>query len=214
MNKSRNELISELSNDLTATKRAGRVMDLILLWLAFNFIVALSLTYFTGPFRAGSLQQAYNNPQFLIESLTGVFAIVLLSVTAFRSAIPANVIRLKQFLPALLLMSVWFGFYVFGLWSPAIEPSMHGKRDLLCYMETMLYGLPSLIFGMYIIDRLWTLKGNWTGLMIGLAAGATPALIMQFACMYAPDHIITYHLLPGLMLGVVGLLAGKYLLTK
>jgi hypothetical protein len=50
--------------------------------------------------------------------------------------------------------------------------------------------------------------------MIGLAAGATPALIMQFACMYVPVHIITHHLLPGLMLGVIGLIAGKYFLSR
>ena len=91
---------------------------------------------------------------------------------------------------------------------------MINKREFLCYVETILYGLPSLVIGIYLIGRLWPLHGASTGLIIGLAAGATPALIMQFACMYIPLHIITHHLLPGLLLGIVGLFAGKYFLTK
>ena len=214
MNKRRNELISELSNDLQATSRSGQTLDLIVYWLVFNFVVALLLTWAMGPFRENSLQQAYEHPQFLLESLTGLFAIVVLSVAAFHSAIPANISRVKQFTPALLLLLLWIGFYVFGLWSPALEPSNAGMRNLLCYFETMIYGIPSLVLGLYVINRLWPLHGAWSGLSIGLAAGATPALIMQFACMYVPMHIITHHLLPGLMLGLVGLVAGKLLLTR
>ena len=214
MNKRRNELIAELSNDLPVSVRAGRTLDLIAFWLTFNFVVALLLTWAMGPFREGSLQQAYQHPQFLFESLTGVFTIVLLSVAAFHSAIPANISRIKQFTPALLLMFIWIGFYVVGLISPALEPSPLGMRDLPCYLETLAYGIPSLLLGLYFINRLWPLHGAWSGMSIGLAAGATPALIMQFACMYVPSHIITHHLLPGLMLGVIGLVAGKYLLTR
>ena len=214
MNKRRNELIAELSGNLTVTSRAGRTMDLIACWLVFNFATALLLTYAMGPFREGSLQQALDHPQFLLESLTGFLAIVVLSVTALRSAIPANVSRSRQFAPALLLLFVWFGFYVAGLWSPALEPSTTGMRPNPCYLETLAYGIPSLLLGMYIIRRLWPLHGALSGLMIGLAAGATPALIMQFACMYVPLHIITHHLLPGLLLGLVGVVTGRYFLTK
>jgi len=214
MNKKRDELISDLSSNLMVTRRAGRTLDLIVLWLVFNFVIALSLVYSTGPFRESSLQQVHDNPQFLLESLTGLFAIVLLGVTAFRSAIPAHISKLKQFSPAFLLLLIWVGFYAFGILSPALEPSTLGMRDFPCYVETILYGLPSLLLGLYIVNRLWPLNSVWTGLMIGLAAGATPALIMQFACMYVPVHIITHHLLPGLILGVIGLIAGKYFLSR
>ena len=208
MNNNRSELISELASDLTVTSRAGRTVDMIIYWLVFNFTVT------TGPFREGSLQQAYDNPQFFLESLIGLLAIVFLGVSAFHSAIPVNISRLKQFSPAILLLLIWIGFYVGGILSPALEPSMLGKRNFLCYVETILYGLPSLMLGLYIIGRLWPLNGAWTGLAIGLAAGATPALVMQFACMYVPVHIITHHLIPGLMLGVIGFFAGKYYLSR
>lgn len=214
MNRNRNELISELSRDLTATGRTGQTVDFIIYWLLFNFIVTLLLISFTGSFREGSLQQAYDHPQFLLESLTGLLAIIGLAVTAFHSGIPSNISGMKRLSPSLLLLFIWLGFYVFGLWSPALEPSMLGKREFYCYVETIMYGLPSLALGFYLVGRLWPLHGAQTGLLIGLAAGATPALIMQFACMYIPVHIITHHLIPGLMLGVIGLIAGKYFLTK
>ena len=214
MSKNRKQLISELSSELTASSRAGRTADMVVYWLVFNFIVAALLIYVTGSFREGSLQQAQDHPQFLIESLTGMLAIIVLGVSAFRSGIPSTPFRLKRFLPALALLFIWLGFYVVGLWSPALPPSTLGARESLCYVETIIYGLPSLILGLYIIGRLWPLNGAWTGLLIGLAAGATPALYMQFACMYMPVHIITHHLIPGLLLGVVGLIAGKLYLTR
>lgn len=214
MTRNRNELIAELARDLTVSRRAGRTLDMIIYWLVFNFAIALLLVYFNGPFRPGSLQQAYSHPRFLLESLTGLLAIVLLGMSAIRSGVPSNISSLKRFAPALLLLAVWVGFYVVGIWSPALEPSMLGKRDFPCYLATFLFGLPSLVLGLYLIGRLWPLHGAWSGLIIGLAAGATTALIMQFACIYVPGHIITHHLVPGMLVGVTGLFAGKYFLTK
>ena len=214
MIRNRNELISELSNNLTVSTRAGRTADMVIYWLVFNFIAVIFLVYYAGPFREGSLLQAFDNPQFFIESLTGLFAIILLVATAFRSGIPSNLSSLKLFSPAALLFLTWLGFYIVGIWSPALEPSTLGMRNTPCYLETVLYGLPSLALGLFFIGRLWPLHGARTGLVIGLAAGATPALIMQFACMYAPLHIITHHLLPGIMLGVIGFFAGKYYLYR
>lgn len=214
MNRNRKELISDLSRDLASSSRAGRTTDLITLWLIFNFVAALLLVTSTGSFREGSFQQAYEHPRFLLESLTGLLAIVLLGVTAIRSGIPSNTPALKQYSPALLILIIWLGFYVAGIWFPALEPSTLGKRDFPCFLETMLYGLPSLVMGLYLIGRLWPLDRMWAGLMTGLAAGATPALIMQFACMYIPTHIITHHLIPGLTLGIVGIVGGKLFLKK
>ena len=101
-----------------------------------------------------------------------------------------------------------------GIWSPALEPSTQGARASLCYVETVIYALPSLLLGLYFCGRLWPLNGGWTGLLVGLAAGSTTALIMQFACMYEPVLIITHHLIPGLLLGGVGLVAGRFYLAR
>jgi hypothetical protein len=111
----------------------------------------------------------------------------------------------------LLLLVAWIGMYVFGVFDPALEPSMAGKREH-CWIEAFIYGAPGLALGCYALRRLWPLHGAWSGALLGLAAGAIPALIMQFACMYAPLHIIVFHLLPGLALGAVGAAVGTIVL--
>ena len=162
MIKNRDELITGLSHDLTASGRAGRTMDIVIYWLIFNFAVAILLTWIAGPFRDGSLQQLQEHPRFLLESTVGFIAIVLLGTNAIRSGIPSSISSLKRFIPGLLLLLVWIGFYFVGLWSPALEPSMAGKRELFpCYLETIMYGLPSLV--MVVSDRATVAV---TGLMV------------------------------------------------
>lgn len=214
MNKKRAQLITNLSHELDVIQRPGQTSDLVFLWIVANFLMVVLLTFMTGPFREGSLSQLQSHPQFLIESLVGVCAIVLLAVVAFKSGLPSTRSILKlSFLPLLLLLG-WLAFYFAGLWSPALPASMAGKREIACNITTLLMGLPSLVIGLLIIRRLWPLHGAWSGLLIGFAAGATSALIMQFACMYSVDHIFAYHLFPGLLLGPIGMVLGKYFLTK
>jgi len=43
-----------------------------------------------------------------------------------------------------------------------------------------------------------------TGALLGAAAGAIPGLVMQFACMYEPTHILAYHLAPVGLLTLLG----------
>ncbi len=47
-----------------------------------------------------------------------------------------------------------------------------------------------------------------------MAAAAVPALMMQWACVYAPDHILIHHLLPVLAVGAAGALAARLLLPR
>jgi hypothetical protein len=214
MKESRDRLIETLCNELGITHRVGKTWDMILFWLVLNFLIAFVLVYLGGPFRDGSLRQAGENIQFLLESIIGLVAIIALGITAIRSGIPAGGSFSRRYAPALLVLLVWIGFYFVGIWHPALEPSMVGKRDNLCYLETLIYGLPSLLVGLYLLSRLWPTNGGWSGLMVGLVAGMTPALLMQFACMYIPLHIIMHHLLPGLVLAITGLLLGKIYLYK
>lgn len=214
MNNNREQLISELTNDLTPIIGAGRIMGMVVLWLLASFILVSSIMYMVDPFRETSAQQLINHPQFFIESFIGMLAIIFLTIVGFRLGIPSNDSLIKLALPALSVLVIWILFYIAGLWFPALEPSMEGKRTVLCHIETFIYGCMPLALGLFMIRKLWPLYTMLTGLIIGLAAGAIPALIMQFACLYDPHHIISHHIVPGLILGVVGALAGHFTLSK
>ena len=211
MNEDRRKLIAELSSELAPLPHAGKTFWTSSVWLLGAGFTATFIIAATGPFRAGSLQRLQVHPQFLIESLIGVAAIAALGFAAFRSGIPSPTPIMRQASMPIALLCVWIGMYVYGLNAPALELSMAGKRDH-CYLEALVYGAPGLIFGMVAIRRLYPLHGAWSGALLGVSAGAMPALIMQFACMYVPLHIIVFHVLPGLALALIGGITGFFLL--
>ena len=92
---------------------------------------------------------------------------------------------------------------MFGLYSPAFEPSVLGKRHY-CVYETFVYSLPPVATAFWLTRKLFPLRPIYTAAFFSLAAGMIPALYMQIACMYAPSHILKFHLLPGLLVGCLG----------
>ena len=211
MKTERRKLIAELSADLTPISNAGKTLRTSGVWLLVSALTALMMIAATGPFRAGSLLQLQHSPQFLFESLIGVLAIAALGIAAFRSGIPSPTAVIKRVSIPIALLCLWIGMYLYGLHSPALEISMAGKRDH-CNLEALVYGLPGLIFGLIAIRRLYPLHSVWSGVLLGLSAGAMPALLMQFACMYVPVHILLHHILPSMALAIVGGIAGLFLL--
>ena len=112
---------------------------------------------------------------------------------------------------ACAVLLLWIAAYGVGLFSPAVDSSMLGKRPG-CWREVLFYGTPPLLLGLVLLRALAPLRRAWTGALVGAAAGALPGLLMQLACMYAPAHILSAHIAPiallaaaGALLGVVGL---------
>ncbi len=207
MNKPRAALIADLVATATPVMRPGKTNRNAVWWLLIAGMIAFAAIRITGPFRSGVLEQLVAAPRFLFESLLGFAAIMSLGLTAFRTGIPdATSIKRRVAVP-LWLLGAWVGMYVLGLFDPALTPSMSGKRAH-CVVEALVWGVPGLAIGWIALKRLWPLHGAWSGALLGLAAGAMPALIMQFACMYEPRHILLFHVLPGLSLGLIGAILG------
>ena len=197
-------LISNLSRDLAPVSPPSNINRLAIAWFLLSAIFVVAMTHLFGPIRPGAFSQLGTEPRFLLETMLGVAAILWTSLLAFRSAVPAALS--KQFAATgMVLMALWLAQYVIGFVSPALEPSMLGKRDH-CFSETLVYSLPVILTGLFLIRRLYPLRPLRTAMSIGLAAGMLPALYMQLACMYEPSHILGYHILPGLLM--VGAAAG------
>mgnify|MGYP001812492977 FL=1 len=196
------ELIADLSRDVAAVSPAPPVNRLGVAWFVMSAVYVVVATHIIGPGRASAFSQLATEPRFLMESLLGAAAILWTSLLAFRAAIPAALTR--QFAAAgFVLLALWLAQYVIGLVSPALEPSMVGKRGH-CYYETMIYALPPILVGVFIIRRLYALRFVRTAMSLSLAAGMLPALYMQLACMYEPAHILSLHILPGLLMVLAG----------
>jgi hypothetical protein len=197
-------LISNLSQDLKPVAPPPAINKLALAWFLLSAIYVMAVTQLFGPIRPGAFAQLGAEPRFLLETLLGVAAILWFSLIALRSAIPAALGRWFA-IAGFILMALWIAQYVIGFVSPALEPSRLGKRNY-CYFETMIYSVPVILAGFYIVRRLYPLSPRRTAMSIGLVSGMLPALYMQLACMYEPLHILAFHILPGLLM--VGVSAG------
>jgi hypothetical protein len=194
-------LIANLSSDLEPVSPPPNINRLATAWFLLSAIYVVAVIHLFGPIRPGAFSQLSTEPRFLLETMLGSAAILWTSLLAFRSAVPAALT--KQFaVVGMVLMTLWLAQYVIGFVSPALEPSRLGNRTY-CYFETLVYALPVIVTGIFLVRRLYPLRPVRTAMSVGLVAGMLPALYMQVACMYEPSHILTFHILPGLLMVVV-----------
>lgn len=210
MKQNHNNLINELTADLKPVKVLS-VPKVTILWLMATFISSIVFLLLVMPFRENFMAQLAQSTHFLIESLLGLTLISFLAYKSIDSLVPSEHTGSKQGYLALALAISWIGIYAFGYIEPALSPSSLGMRPH-CSIEVIVYAIPSLAIGLLITSKQWPLTPTISGLFIGLAAGAVPAFLMQFACAYETTHIIIYHLLPGVCIGLLGaLLANRFI---
>lgn len=200
-------MIEDLVEDLRPVYRSGKTGRMTLYWLVAALGTTIVLMLAHGPFRVGFITQLFEYPRFALESLCGFGAVIAVAIAAFRSAIPGPQRAITQTAIPLGFVAAWLLFYLYGLVEPALPPSMNGKREH-CHLEVIFYGMPVLALGLVALRRLYPLRGAFSGFLIGLAAGAVPALLMQFACVYHVPHILLLHLLPALGLALIGAALG------
>ncbi|RTR32258.1 NrsF family protein [Shewanella atlantica] len=191
-------LITNLCRNLAPVPPAPNINRLAMFWFCLSAIFVVVIIHLMGPIRPGSFSQLVEEPRFLFESLLGLAATLWVCQSAFRGAIP-GALTSRFYAFGIMLMILWLAQYLTGLVSPALEPSMLGKRSH-CFFETMIYSLPLFLSGLLLIRRLYPLRPMRTAILLSLAAGMLPALYMQLACMYETSHTLVFHILPGLLM--------------
>ena len=201
MKRNQQSLIDDLTADLKPVRALRPVRLAASLW-ALTWLSAIVLTLLTGPLRPGVAGQLTGSPQFAIESFVGLLAGGLFALAAAMLAVPGRH-GTRWFGIAAVALAAWVGAYVIGLYAPALEPSMLGKRGA-CYLEVFVFAVPTLAWGRWALRRGYVLDGWLAGAALGTVAGAAPALLMQLACMYETHHILIYHLGPVVLTALVG----------
>ena len=206
MNEKRNQLIEQLSNELAPVRPTGSTVQPTGLWLASGFVFCVVAILLAAPFRNDWLLQLLQTPMFFLEMLLGMMAIGSLTALVFVSAIPAHPWRGSLLKIAFGITAMWIALQVYGLIHPALpQTSSHRSH---CSLEVMLYSIPPLLLGNWMLSRLLPLDGWQSGAMLGLCAGLIPAWLMQVACIYDPAHGLLHHIAPV----VVPVIAGALLL--
>lgn len=200
----RDQLIASLVDDLEAKKNRWPVLWVAALWWFFSWVYVVLMSAFLGSIRViHQLEELSHAYQFQFETLLGLCASLLVAIVAWYASTPGALTKRYMYL-GLFFIAAWLGFYVVGFFEPALEPSMHGKREH-CYLEAFIYSLPPILVACFYIARRYPINKIHTGFLVGLAGGMMPALFMQLSCMYEPEHIFTHHILPAVFAGVIGI---------
>ena len=200
-------LIKSLAAQVAPVKALINPDLLAILWLLGSVIYCLTVIHLFGAIRSNAYSQLITEPRFMLEMLAGLTAIVLTSVVAFRHTVPGAVSRPAK-ITASIVVLLWIGLNVYGLFDPAIEPSSEGYRHYCAY-EIFFYALAPLFIAGLLARRRLALELTNTGFGLGLAAGMIPAWYMQMACMYSPEHMLRFHLLPAIAVAGAAVLLFK-----
>jgi len=200
-------LIKSLAAEVTPVKALMNNDLLALLWLLGSIVYCLTIIHLLGPIRSSAYSQLIIEPRFMLEMLAGLTAIVLTSVVAFRHTVPGALSR-PVTISASIAVLFWIGLNIYGLFDPAIEPSTEGYRHY-CVYETFIYALPPLFIAGLLARRRLVLELGNAGFGLGLAAGMIPAWYMQMACIYSPEHMLRFHLLPAIVVAGTAVLLFK-----
>lgn len=206
MKEARKEVIDNLVADLHSGPGPWAGDRQVAPWLLVSAMVVLGLLLLADPLRPGAGEQLLNVPRFLLEMILGFVAIIAIGMVAVRLAVPAGV-NAGLIVFAGVAVILWLSNYVIGLAFPTMELGMLGKREY-CLWETLIYALPTMAMGFWLIQRGYVINWTLAGLATGLVAGFIPAHLMQIACMYNAEHILLSHISPAFLVALLGALAG------
>jgi hypothetical protein len=207
------ELIEQLTSELKPARRLVSPGALALLWALGSLVFVVMAALWVAPMRPGFVDQLLAAPRFALESLFGLGAVVVATAIGFVLGVPGPRSARRRVFVALGILGLWSGFYLYGLYDPALEPSTLGARPL-CFLEVLLYGVPTTLAALLLLRRLAPLERYYTGAVVGAAAGAIPGLLMEIACMYVPAHILLFHIAPIGGVIVLGALLGPIVLRR
>ncbi len=209
----RDPLIDRLADDLEPVSPPAPTAAVFAGWLALAWTGVVALTLATGPLRPGAFGQLAASPRFLAECGLGLLAGTLALAAALRLAVPGVTSPRRAAPLALGAFAAWLALHLYGLAEPALAPSMAGKREH-CFLESLLYAVPALGLGVFVLRRHVVLDRAWTAGLLGAAAATPPAVLMQIACMYDPGHVVTHHLSAVPLVGAAAVLLARRILRS
>lgn len=210
--KAKENIISELVEDLKEFKPVANPSKTAILWAAYSFIGTLLAAYYFEGLRAGLYNQLLSYPRFSLEIIFGIGVVVLLAFKILALSIPGT--KTKAINIALTFFVLGFAsLFAYSFINPSAPVSMVGKRPY-CFFESLLYGFITMTGILYISRNRAPFDAAKIGVLGGLAACNISAVVMHAACMYSPHHILEHHFTPILIMAGIGAVSAKFLIKK
>ncbi|MGC2164394.1 MAG: DUF1109 domain-containing protein [Gallionella sp.] len=205
-----NELISKLAEDTTVVKPAHHPVLLSLEWIAtavFYLAVALMISGVRGDLLA-KLHETWFAAE--IVSLAAIFVATSLSA-ALLSFPDLHQLRRVAYVPVIAFAGfVGVMYFAWGADQPPSLPPIHSVECTLSI--TMLAVIPA--FWIFLVMRRFASTHHyWAGSIALLCAFSVGALwIRLYEQTDSIMHVIEWHYLPMLLIGLIGMFLGKLVL--
>lgn len=184
----------------------NRFMSYMPLILLLNLLIFISI----APLRSRFLTDFFI-PLFSLESATLFFLSLMGSYLAFKLSVPGNSAKaiLKVLVSAGLL---YFMFHTLSHVHTPLEETMGAKRAY-CYLEVILYSFAVFFLMMKTLNQAAPTRKRLSALIVSISAAAFNIGLMQIGCVIEPSHILKFHILPALLMILLGTAIGPKLLN-
>jgi hypothetical protein len=209
----RRHFIELLINDLSPVRAAQRTAFTIAVLMPAAWLISGALALATGPLRDGSIATLTTTPRYTLEFMFAVLGSLTAMIAGLELGVPGESRVSRLALPAILSLGGWLAIVAYGVYDPAVETGILGRRPY-CDVQTVLFAFPALGIGLVVLRRRALFMRTATGALMGLAAASAPAASMQFACVYDPQHALAHHLAPIGLVAILGGLAARWLLPR
>lgn len=199
-------MIHELAKQGQPVKRVGPPIARFCRWAAVaSLCVAVGVAVFG--FRA-DLESVSRSPIFLLQAALTLALGALSALSAFILSVPD---KAKPWLNVVPLATL-------GLWAVVLLAMLvlgDGAKagfGVTCVRDILVLGLPPGALLYFMLRRAAPLKVGMVGVLAALGVAALGALGTQFICRNDdPLHILVWHYVPVLILGVIGIWLGRLL---
>jgi len=208
----RSDFLDALVDDLQPVRPAIPWVSAIGIWTLASSLFAGFAILTGGPLRLG-VESDLASLRVVLELSLVAASIIAAIAAGLEIGVPGAPPARRLLAPAILGGASWLALMLFGDALPGPAHSMLGKREH-CFVAALMISLPPMGLALVLLRRrlMWV---HWAaGALVGAAASALPAIGMQLACMYEPEHALRFHYSPVLLIAVLGGLACHLLLPR
>jgi hypothetical protein len=208
----RSDFIDALVAEIRPVRPALPWISAIAIWtLGSTLFVALTILM-SGSMRAG-LEADLRTLRLPLELGFGAATLCAAIAASLEVGVPGAPSLLRLLTPVILTGSLWLSMTIYGEAIPGPTVSMDGKRAH-CLIEGVMMSVPPTLLALLLLRQRGVRSRELAGALGGMAAASLPAIGMQLAGMYQPEHALRFHLSPVLSLGLLGALAGHFILPR
>jgi hypothetical protein len=204
-----NELIQNLSLNLQPVKSVKyglKEYSFALLAGLFSTLAGIALTGLRS-----DIQNIVLTASFITQSLALILLAILSTVSALQMSIPSLTKSVSQNI-VLGTLAFWVMTLLYLLIN---SNSPFAGWGFSCSTEILLNSVVPAAVIFFMVSKAATLNRISTGWLILTAGAAFGAIATQFSC-NSDDalHLLVWHTLPVVVIGLVGTLIGKFILKK